>query len=192
MDDQCAIESERLLAIWSSVRVVEVRSGLLDNVLIYISAARWHRVLRDISRSVHSIRHHQSVPMHGRRLGQMVRKIDPHMIALGKLEARPRYLPIDCVGSHLHAWQNVPVYDRRIEIEDFYSVLQARREYSISSRIDRSGVADAARVDSCHVPHCIGRSFWCRDHAWGHNCASHVFCSHAKIYEGRGYEHPRQ
>src|SRR5712691_10537824 len=108
MDDQCAIESERLLAIWSSVRVIEVRSGLLDNVVIYISAARWHRGLGDISRSVHSIRHHQSVRMHGRRVGQMLRKLHPHIIALAKLEAPPSYLPIDCVGSHLHAWQNVP------------------------------------------------------------------------------------
>ena len=149
------------------MRVVEERAGLERDVLVGVKPTRRDGVLRDIAGSIHAVRHDQTGPMHRRGLRQMVRKVDTHAVTLLELEPRPWHLPIDRIRGDLRAGQDVPADNRRVEIEDLDTALDAGREQHVAFGLNRRRVTHSPRVGRSHIAHRVRRRGRCHDHPGG-------------------------
>ncbi len=143
-DQQGPVETERLLTVRMVVAVVEVGPALGDVEFVGVGTARRDRILRDLRRSVHFVRHDQPVPMHRRAFRQSVVEIDPDVLALGELKPRSRHLAVVRVGLDRDVRQDVPPDDRSLDVENLDAVLDAGLKDLIALRVRRSRV--------CHLP----------------------------------------
>src|SRR5665213_330609 len=150
------------------VTVIKICSGLPDDEFIFVIAARLDRGLSDLSRTVHLVRHDQSMPMDRRGLGQVVMEINPNVVALGKLQPRSWYLMIVGIGLDGNVGENIPSDYRCFEVEYFYAVFESRLKWPIASCISRSLKCHLARWYRRHVPHRFGGCVERHNHAWGH------------------------
>jgi hypothetical protein len=129
------------------------------------------------------------MPVQRGRFRQPVRHHHANPVPLGHADARPRYLPVDRVGHHLHVGQDAPLDDRQLELEDLDSVLDARFQHLIALGVVGRGVLDIARVDRRHVPHRLGGHATGHDHPRRHDRPIHVVRAYPQV---RVHRRPHQ
>jgi hypothetical protein len=170
IDDQGAVQPKWLLTVRAEVSVVEVGAGRVGDIeLVDVLAAGRDRRLADLGNAVLLDRQDEAVPVHGRRLGQLVSH--PHAYAIVWLDAdhRTGHLTVVGVGADLDVGQDVPAHDGGGQLELLDAVLHRRLEQLTATSI-RAGRRRLAHVDRRHVmaAHPLGSGSMLHAHHAGH------------------------
>jgi hypothetical protein len=94
VNDEHPHHPKRLLGHLVEMRVVHVRTVFLERELVLECLARRNRFLRQPIHPVHAVGDTQAVPVDGGGRGEPVCHVDPHTVALHRLDRRPRCAPV--------------------------------------------------------------------------------------------------
>lgn len=146
VDDERAVQAQRLLAIGLGVRVIEERPGLGHRELVGEARAGRDRRLRDAGRPVHAVRNDEPMPVHAGWIGEGIANNEANAIALRDPDPRTGHLTVEGVRRNLDAGQDVPARDRGLERIDLDRSIQPRLERLIAAGTCRGREAHGAGI----------------------------------------------
>ena len=115
MDDEESHHPDALLH--GVVRVVEIRAVLVEVELIDVGLAGTDRRLGQARHAVEADGHLQTVPVNGRRLGQLVVDDEAHTVALNDLDRRAGHRAVEAPDIHEQPRQELALDGHAVEVE---------------------------------------------------------------------------
>src|SRR6185312_16085576 len=126
MHDERTKAAEHLLH--RHVRVIEVRSRLMQRELINKAPTRLDWLLAQAGRTVHAVGNFETMPVHRHRLWQMVVYDEADAIALRHLDSRPGRATVETPQIHGFVRRQLLLYGLDDDVEHFYSTVHCEMQ----------------------------------------------------------------
>ncbi len=120
------------------MRVVKVRSRLMQRKFVNKTSAGLNRILADSRSSVHLMRNFKSMPVHRRRFGQMIIDNNPHAVSLRDLDGRPWRAAVVAPDVNRFVRSDLLFYRLGNEMKDLNSVVNIEAQILEIRRFDRN------------------------------------------------------